>query len=222
MSKTLRKPVLLLTGEKKSNKRKETFYITHSHNKWNWWSTAPVSILTGNSSKGDDDDNDNAKKQLVLWAKQQLWTCITHFCTFLWRPLQQYDVRPPNATFLWRTWTNDGKFFFLFFLLGKVLKNSTPGGIAYIWQIELVQIDAIKFERAQIYFLATSSSLSTSSLQWILIAATPLPHDNATCGFRFPSLSGYKLLLQFLQCVYLPARWLQRWFQPSIKTDDYE
>ena len=40
-----------------------------------------------------DDDNNNVKKQLVLWPKQQL------FSTFLLRPLHDYDVKPSNATF---------------------------------------------------------------------------------------------------------------------------
>ena len=47
----------------------------------------------------DDEDNDNVKKQLVLWAKQQLCTCITPFSTFLWRPLHEYEEKSPNATF---------------------------------------------------------------------------------------------------------------------------
>ena len=38
--------------------------------------------------------------------------------------------------------TYDDEFAFLFSNLVKVLKNSTPGKIAYTWQIELVQIDA--------------------------------------------------------------------------------
>ena len=41
-------------------------------------------------------------------------------------------------------------FLFLFLNLDKVLKNSTSGKIAYIWQIEQVQRDATKFERMQI------------------------------------------------------------------------
>ena len=36
--------------------------------------------------------------------------------------------------------------------MDKVLKNLNPGKVAYIWQIERVQIDAIKFERTQIHF----------------------------------------------------------------------
>ena len=36
--------------------------------------------------------------------------------------------------------------------MDNVLKNSTPGKVAYICQIERFQIDAIKFERTQIYF----------------------------------------------------------------------
>ena len=37
--------------------------------------------------------------------------------------------------------------------MDKVFKNLIPGKVAYIWQIERVQIDAIKFERTQIQFL---------------------------------------------------------------------
>ena len=47
----------------------------------------------------DDEDNDNGEKQLVLWAKQQLCTCITPFSTFLWRPPHEYEVKSSNATF---------------------------------------------------------------------------------------------------------------------------
>ena len=32
-------------------------------------------------------------------SKQLLCTCITLFSTFLWLPLHDYDVKPPNATF---------------------------------------------------------------------------------------------------------------------------
>ena len=39
--------------------------------------------------------------------------------------------------------------------LDKVLKNSTPGKMAYLWQIERVQIDAFTFQRTQIPLLAT-------------------------------------------------------------------
>ena len=42
--------------------------------------------------------------------------------------------------------------------------NSTPGKVARIWHIERVQLDAIKFERTQIHFLATFSLPSSSSL----------------------------------------------------------
>ena len=38
--------------------------------------------------------------------------------------------------------------------LNKILKNSTPGKVAYIWHIERVKIDVIKFEKTQIHFLA--------------------------------------------------------------------
>ena len=53
---------------------------------------------------------------------------------------------------LWRTWTYEDEFSFLFSKLDKALKNLSPGEIAHIWQIEWGQIDAIKFERTQIHF----------------------------------------------------------------------
>ena len=78
----------------------------------------------GSLSNYDDDHNDDfkKKKKLVLWAKQQLCTRITLFSTFLWRPLHDYDVKPPNLTFYggrghtttnfplsFRTWINSRK-----------------------------------------------------------------------------------------------------------------
>ena len=107
--------------------------------------------VIGSLSNYDDDDNDDSvKKQLVLWAKQLLCTCITLFSTFLWRPLHDYDVKPPNATFYGGRETSQCDV--LYFNMDKVLKNSTLGKVTYIWQIERFQIDVIKFERTQIHF----------------------------------------------------------------------
>ena len=38
--------------------------------------------------------------------------------------------------------------------MDKALKNSIQGKVAYIWQIEWLQIDVIKFERMQIHFFS--------------------------------------------------------------------
>ena len=65
-------------------------------------------------------------------------------------------------------WAYNNKFSFLVFNLDEVLKNSTGEEISYIWQIEWVQIDATKFERMQIYFLATFPLLSSLSLLKLL------------------------------------------------------
>ena len=53
--------------------------------------------------------------------------------------MNDYDVKPPDLTFyggrghvLWRTWTYDDEFAFLFLNLTKILKNSTPGKVACI------------------------------------------------------------------------------------------
>ena len=58
----------------------------------------------------------------------------------MWRFIKDMNNRMANKLFL-----------FLFLNLDKVLKNWTPGTIANIWQIQLVQIDTIKFERMQLF-----------------------------------------------------------------------
>ena len=79
-----------------------------------------------------------------------------HYKTTTWNLL--FDV-------LWRTWTYDDEFSSLFLNLNKILKKPTPGKVAYIWHIERVQIDAIKFEKnANSVFLATFSLPSSLSL----------------------------------------------------------
>ena len=117
--------------------------------------TLPAGII-GTLSNDDDDNNNNVKKQLVLWAKQQLCTCITLFSTFLWRPLHDYDVKPPNATFYGGRGHTTTKFPFSIWTWIK-LKNLTPGKVVYIWGIERFKIDAVKFERTQIHFLVMFS-----------------------------------------------------------------
>ena len=64
---------------------------------------SPIMLTIGTLSNDDDNNNNNnnVKKQLFLRAKQLLCTCIMLFSTFLWRPLHDYDVKPPNATFNW-------------------------------------------------------------------------------------------------------------------------
>ena len=94
-----------------------------------------------------DDDNENGKTAwLVLWAKQQLCTRITLLSTFLWGPVNDYFVYGGREHI---TSTN---FLLSFVRLNKVLQNSTPRKVAYLWQIERVQKDAIKFKRQQIKF----------------------------------------------------------------------
>ena len=46
--------------------------------------------------------------------------------------------------------TQQGIFLSLVLNLNKFIENSTPGGVAHIWKIERVQVDAIKFEMTQI------------------------------------------------------------------------
>ena len=83
----------------------------------------------------NDDYNDNAKvektKQTVGFMSK---TTAPHvfFSTFLWRPLYDYDVKPPNATFYGGRELTKTKFFFIFLNLDKGLlleSNSKKNGL---------------------------------------------------------------------------------------------
>ena len=50
--------------------------------------------------------------------------------------------------------TYDDKLSFLYLNMDKVVKNSTPTKLAYIWRIVRFQIDAIEVERTQIQFFS--------------------------------------------------------------------
>ena len=134
--------------------------------RWDWLfkpskaiSRPTASPIIGTLSNSDDD----AKKKLVLLAKQQL---CTFFSTFLWRPLQDYYVKPPNATFYGGGGHTTTHFLLLYLNMEKALKNSTAGEVAYIWRIERFQMDAIRFERIQIHVLVMFSlPLSSKLLQ---------------------------------------------------------
>ena len=59
----------------------------------------------------------------------------------------------PNFAFYGGRKQTTTKFNFSFSNLDMFLRNSTPGGLAYIWQSKWVGIIAIKTERTQIHFL---------------------------------------------------------------------
>ena len=108
----------------------------------------PATTL-GTVSKDHDDDNNNVKKQLVLWAKESsrrtsrslVHFFHVHYTTMTWNLPMRCFIQDVD------------KFSLLYLNMDlKALKNSTPGKIALIWQIQRFQIDAIKFKRTQINF----------------------------------------------------------------------
>ena len=83
----------------------------------------------------NDDYNDNANvektKQTVGFMSK---TTALHvfFGTFLWRPLYDYDMKPPNATFYGGRELSKTKFFLIFLNLIKGLlleTNSKKNGL---------------------------------------------------------------------------------------------
>ena len=80
----------------------------------------------------------------------------------IWRFIEDVDIRR--------------QIFLPLFELENILKNSTPGKVAYIWYVERVQIDEIKFERTKIHFLATFSLPWSSSLLKIPFKKRDIPN----------------------------------------------
>ena len=76
------------------------------------------------------------------------------FCTFLCPFLYDYDLKMPNFAFYGGRKQTTTKFNFSFSNLDMFLRNSTPGGLAFIWKSKWAGIIAIKTERTQIHFLS--------------------------------------------------------------------
>ena len=93
---------------------------------WYVFSAVHIILLETLSKDDDNDNNNNIKKKLVLRAKQLLYTCITLFSKFLWRPLHDYDVKTSQCDVLWGTWTYYHTFSLFYLNMDKSLKNSTP------------------------------------------------------------------------------------------------
>ena len=91
-------------------------------------------MLLESLSNYDDDDNvkkEKTKKTIGFMRKttalhvHHAWYISLTSTARLRRETSQCDV-------LWRTWTYEDKFSFLYSNMGKALENSTPGKVAYI------------------------------------------------------------------------------------------
>ena len=102
--------------------------------------------VIGSFSKYDDDDNDSVK--LNNWFyEQDKYSAASRFLEHF------FDVHCTTTTWnlpMRRFMENVDIRRQIFLSLFEKYLN--PGKVAYIWQIERVQIDAIKFERTQIHF----------------------------------------------------------------------
>lgn len=115
-------------------------------------------------SDHDYDDNEEVRKNKWFYEQNNML-----FGTFLWHPLNDHDVKFPDATFYGGhelSWTYDNKFSFPFLNLDTIHKNSTTGTLSPTFNKIItgkrVEMDAIKLERKQIHFFSdvcTASSL---------------------------------------------------------------
>ena len=90
------------------------------------------------------------KSNRFYYAKQQLCTCITLFCTFLYRPCTTTTWKCNSKFYGGRKQATTNLFFSL--NLSAVLKKSTPGKFAYTCHFKQIGINATKIEKTGIHF----------------------------------------------------------------------
>ena len=150
--------------------------------------TTTTTTTTSKNNSFNDQNNSSARTSHFL------------FSTFLCRALHDNDVKPPNLTFYGGREHTTTKARSSFWTWIESLRIQLQKNVPFIWHIERVQIDAIKFERAQIHFfsdglisLPSSSSLlkvpiTSFLVTWILFFKEYLwsPDSCLHCMFAIP------------------------------------
>ena len=112
--------------------------------------TTTTTTTFSRNNRFNDQNNSSALASRFLVHFFDVHRTTSTWNLLIWRFIEDVDIRR--------------QIFLPLFELENILKNSTPGKVAYIWYVERVQIDAIKFERTKIHFLATFSLPWSSSL----------------------------------------------------------
>ena len=107
-----------------------------------------------------------SKKQYVYYAKQQLCTCSTLFCTFLYRPCTTTTLKCLIASFMEDA--NERRRISLISPLLSWVRSSrnpaTRGKFAYICHFHQIGINATVFEKREFILKATFSLPLPSSM----------------------------------------------------------
>ena len=108
----------------------------------------------GSLSNDDGDVNENGKTAYRFrLVKQQLRTCITPFCTFLFCHFTTATWKRLISRTLKRTWTRTTLFFFPWTSL-RSFRIQLQKKIARIWPMERDRVSAMKFEAARLHFIS--------------------------------------------------------------------
>ena len=107
-------------------------------------------------------ERERQKRNRFISAKQQLWTCIMLFGTFLRRrcTTATWNFLISRARFMEKG--NTAQKLLLFLNFDTVLSDSIPEKFANICQIKWNRIRSIPFETVQIYFLSNVIGLLSS------------------------------------------------------------
>ena len=108
----------------------------------------------GSLRKYDGDGNKNGKKAAGFNWQNNTFARASRIFVHVFAVDARLQSETSYFHALWRTWTQDNNFLFLFLKFKTVLQNSTPETLVIICRIEQDGINAIKFEAARILFLS--------------------------------------------------------------------
>ena len=139
-----------------------------------WWQNFWITTIES-LSNDYGDSKDNWKSNRFISAKQQLWTCIRLFYTFLSHrcTTATWNVLISRTRFTKKASTTQKKNIFPFLDLDTVLLHLTPDVFAIIRQIKWNWIRSSKFETVQILFLSDVFGL-LSTRNFAAMATSPL------------------------------------------------
>ena len=91
-------------------------------------------MLLESLSNYDDDDNvkKEKEKKTIGFIRKTTALHVHHAWYISLTSTARLRRETSQCEVLWRTWTYEDKFSFLYWNMGKVLENSTPRKVAYI------------------------------------------------------------------------------------------
>ena len=145
--------------------------------------SASSQFTLGSLSNYDDDHNDSFKQTICLTIKTTALHVHHAFSTFLWRPLHDYDMKPPNLTFYGgrgHTTTNFPSSFWTWIKSLRIQLQEKSPAFDLLSGSKQTRISLTSLKERKFIFLPTfslSSSSSSSSSSSLKVPTEPDPTE---------------------------------------------